>query len=73
MNIQTLIHKLQTEGLRLTAQRSRGEYRCEVSRDGQHVSASNDPTLHGAVLSALYAAPMAHIVTQQPDIEIVLS
>lgn len=73
MNTQTLTDKLQTEGLRLTARRTRGEYRCDVSRNGQHVTTSLDPTLYGAVMSALYAAPMAHFIPGSTDVELVLS
>lgn len=70
MNARILTHNLRAEGLRLTAGFAGGEYRCEVSRNGENVAVSNDPTLHGAVLSALYAAPMAHIVRTDADVTV---
>lgn len=73
MNIQTLTHRLQAEGLRLTAHLTHGEYRCNVSRGGEPIASSTDPTLHGAVMSALYAAPMAHFIAPATDVELVLS
>lgn len=73
MNIQTLTHQLQAEGLSLSARFAKGEYRCAVVRGGQNIAQSSDPTLHGAVMSALYAAPMAHIILPQQEVTVVMS
>lgn len=63
MKVQTLTQKMHAEGLRVSAQFSRGAYHCTVTRNGEFVTTTSEPSLHGALLSALYQAPMAHIVT----------
>lgn len=62
MNVQSLTTRMHAEGLTLSAQFERGQYRCAVKRNGEGVTEAHDPSLRGAVLSALYNAPMAHIL-----------
>lgn len=54
MNVQTITHQLQNEGLRARATRRTGRYLCVIeTTKGKAVSASTETTLPKAVETAL--------------------